>query len=106
MKLKLKTADQKFLDDVLQLSKEVQESEVKVIRRNRFGGRDILVHQVVAKCIDFVYEMQELMDSRNLKAIQTKYPAIKSLGGAVQKFDRARYLVLAVDRTAYSEILD
>jgi len=103
---KLKPADQKFVDEVLQISKEEQKSEVKVIRRNRFGGRDIPVSKVVAKCIDFAYEMQELINTRDLQAIQAKYPTIKSLGGAVQKFDRARYLVLAVDSQAYSEILN
>ncbi len=106
MKKKLKAADQKFVDNFLQISKEDQESEIKVIRANRFTGQEFTVSKVVARCIDFVYGIVGFINTQNLPAIQAQYPSIKSIGGAVQKFDRARYVVLAIDREAYSGILD
>jgi len=106
MAKKLKPADQKFIDEFLKISEEDQKSEVKIVRANRFSGQEFLVSKVVAKCIDFVYNMEHYINTQNLAAIQSQYSSIKSIGGAIQKFDRARYVVLAIDREAYSGILD
>ena len=45
-------------------------------------------------------------DTQNLNAIQLNYPSIKSIGDAIQKFDRARMIVLKMDSETYMGILD
>lgn len=104
-KSKLNEADNKFLKEFCSLTEEDFNAET-IIRRNRFTGQSFEVDPICSKCIDFVFELEGLINSQRLDLIQSKYPSIKSIGGAVQKFDRARMLVLKMDSEVYMNILD
>jgi len=104
-KVKLNVADNKFLKEFCNLT----ESDFKadpIKRSNKFTGQEFDVDPICEKCIDFIFKLEGLINSRNLARIQASYPTIKSIGGAIQKFDRARMLVLKMDSEVYMGILD
>ncbi len=99
---KLTEADNKFIRDFLN-AKEEDFNAQNVIRTNRFTGEDFEVSPIVAKAIDFVYTIEGAFGNESrLKRISSNL----TVGNAVQKFDRARMLVMKMDSKAYMGILD
>ena len=105
MKTKLKPADKKFMQSFFKFTERDFNAE-PIRRANSFTGQSFEVDPICAKCIDFVFLMENLINTQNLNAIQLNYPSIKSIGGAIQKFDRARMIVLKMDSETYMGILD
>jgi len=105
IKEKANEADRKFMKQFFEFSKKDFDA-IEIYRRNPFTRQSFEVGPIVAKCIDFVLELEPLINEQKLDLIQVKYPTIKSIGGAIQKFDRARYLILKLDSNVYMNILD
>jgi len=96
-----KAADKKFVEQFFDV-KEFY-SDKKELRSNPFFGGAIEVDKGVAMLIDFIFDVESKMQNPiALKAINEKLTP----RNVVSKFDRARYLVLALDSKAYSAILD
>jgi len=104
-KEKANVADKKFMTAFFNFT-EKDSDTTPILKENPFSGQVFEVDPICAKCIDFVQELEPLINGQRLDLIQAKYPSIKSIGGAIQKFDRARYLVLKLDSSVYMNILD
>jgi len=102
-KTKLTAADEKFVRDFLVVTEEDFDANITHRRSNRFSGEEFEVDPITAKAIDFVYGVEEVFGNEiALKRISKNL----TVGNALQKFDRARMLVLKLDTTAYMGILD
>ncbi len=80
------------LDYKLAISSEIPQS-----RMNRFSGAfSNPIHPVACAIVDFVYD------------VNTDYipPRYRGKNVSVPIYDRARYLVLAIEPKAYGELLD
>lgn len=92
-----------FAKDFLGLTEEdLAKTEKTEVRSNWLSGKSVAVTPAVAKAIDFVYKLQIAFDKGNVTSVHPKL----TRGNAVQKFDTARMLVLALDSGAYMDILD
>ena len=101
-KPKLTAADEKFIKDFLNLDeKDFDTGTIK--RSNRFTGEEFEVSPIEARAIDFVYTVEGVFG--NEAALKRISPNL-TVGNAVQKFDRARMLVLKLNPSAYMGILD
>ncbi len=101
-KEKLTEADKKFIAKFFGV---VDFAATDITRSNRFGGGEISVDPVFAKCYDFVLKLEEAMMSRNEAKLKAISPELK-MTNAVQNFDRARMIALKMDSSAYMELLD
>lgn len=101
-KEKLTEADKKFISNFFGV---VDFDAKDITRSNRFGGPQISVDPVFAKCYDFIMALEELIHSRNEAKMQKLHPALKNTN-AVMNFDRARMIALKMDSNAYFELLD
>lgn len=68
---------------------------------NPFSGESKKVDPVIATLTDFVYELSEY----SMAPFILKKWGVPA-GRAVQSFDRARYLILKIDRKVYSDFID
>lgn len=102
-KTKLTPADEKFVRDFLNVTDEDFDATQTFTRSNRFSGEEFEVGPIEAKAIDFVYGVEEVFGNEvALKRISKNL----TVGNAIQKFDRARMLVMKLDAVAYMGILD
>ena len=105
IKEKANVADKKFMKTFFKFTDKDFETTT-IYRKNPFSGQLFEVGPICAKCIDFVQKLEPLINGQRLDLIQEAYPSIKSIGGAVQKFDRARHLILKIDSETYMNIID
>ena len=99
---KLTEADNKFIRDFLN-AKEEDFNAQNVIRTNPFTDEEFEVSPIVAKAIDFVQVVEQSFGNESrLKRISQNL----TIGNAVQKFDRARMLVMKMDSNAFMGIIN
>lgn len=101
---KVTPADKKFVEQHLsKVIENLEKSEAnwKSEVRNPFSGESIEANPLEKSIVLFV---QELSYNEFSPAVLAKYGI--SQGSAVQKFDRARYLLLKINQSMYSAILD
>ncbi len=101
-KEKLTEADKKFINKFFG---EVDFNATDIKRSNVFGGGQISVDPVFAKCFDFIMKVEQAINSQNEKKLQAIHAELK-MTNAVSNFDRARMIALKMDSNAYMELLD
>lgn len=104
-KCKLTTADNKFIEKFLKLTEKDFDATKKFMRENRLSGARFEVDCIVAAAIDFIYKLEDAIYSNNLMQLQRISTELK-FTNATQNFDRAKMLVLKLNRDAYMGILD
>jgi hypothetical protein len=108
MTTKLNATETKFALEILKATPDEIGSEDKtMIRANRFGGPEIKVCPIVAKCIDFVYTTSDELENAygSDGAIKFTYPGLTNKN-VISNFDRGRAIVRKLDIDAYMSILD
>jgi len=101
-KEKLTEADKKFITKFFGV---VDFNATDIKRSNRFGGEEISVDPVFAKCYDFIMKVEEALNSRSEARLKAISPELK-MTNAIMNFDRARMIALKMDSRAYMELLD
>lgn len=100
---KLTSADNKFIAKFLNGDKLDFDSNVTFTRLNEFTGETAELDPICAAAFDFIKKVEGALENKaELKKIS---PAL-TLGNAVQSFDRARYLIMKMNLTAYYTLLD
>jgi len=99
---KITAADDKFIaaylaSQIQAIEKSGDTSQV----RNPFTGESLDANPLEKSIVDFV---QDLSYNEFHPTILAKYNV--SRGSAIQTFDRARYLLLKINQSMYSAILD
>ena len=99
---KLTEADNKFIRDFLNVTDDDFDART-VTCRNRFSGEPCETSPIVAKMVKFVFDVEFAFENAPLLKQISKNLTV---GNAIQKFDRARMLVLKMDSNAYMCLLD
>lgn len=103
-KPKLTPAQEKFIAKFINPDGKLKIEGTDCTRSNRFGGGTYQMSEVCAAAIDFVFKLESAMQRGNYSLMKI-HPDLK-MTNAVMNFDRARYVVLALDSNAYMGILD
>ena len=105
-KAKLTPADNKFIQKFLNSKNELDfDAEKRHFRTNEFSGEEVEVCPICATAIDFVLRLQPLLHRNDARGMQELNINLKP-SNAVMNFDRARYLVMKLDSSAYMRLLD
>ncbi len=98
---KLTAAQVKFIEKFLG---NASATETTVLT-NRFSGNPSTVTMQFAAAYNMIMTLETAMNRRSEAMLKTFHPDLK-MSNAVQNFDRARMLCLALDNKAYSNLLD
>lgn len=101
-KEKLTPADKKF---IAKFFGEVNFGSELITRSNRFTGETVEVDPVTALMFDFIMKLDQAMQMRTDRAVQSVHPDLK-LSNAIMNFDRARMIALKMNSNAYMTLLD
>lgn len=108
MTTRLNQTETKFALEILKATpEEIGSEERTMTRANRFGGPDIKVCPIVAKCIDFVYTTSDDLENAYESDGEYKYTyAGITSKNVIANFDRGRAIVRKLHAEAYMDILD
>lgn len=79
-------------------------AKTKTLIENPFSGESTTTTTLKAALVNFVYDISNGLEN-NPSSLCEKY-GFKSMGAVVAAFDRARYLILKLDRKIYSAFID
>lgn len=99
----LTKADQKFISefiDPIPVRKDCREEPVAF---NHFTGCSYMASPIVSKLVNFVQKLEQAQDNPFILAAIN--PNLKP-SNWVQKFDRARMIILKLDPLVYSNVID
>ncbi len=103
---KLTEADNKFISKFFNRNNDLDFNAARTFTRaNRFTGETVEVDPICASAIDFIFRVEDAINSRSEAALRRISPELK-MTNAVSNFDRARMLVLKLNADAYMTILD
>jgi hypothetical protein len=102
-KKKLTPADNKFIVEFLNGDNLDFDSNVEIVRRNRFTGEAVEIDPISAAAFDFVMTLEPIL--YNKEALKRVHPKL-SPKNSVSKFDRARMIVSKLNIDAYMRLLD
>lgn len=104
-KAKLTPADNKFIEKFLNRNGKLNfDADVTFKRKNAYTGVEVEVDPICAVAVDFILKVEVAMQYGDT-ALKAIHPDLK-MSNAVSNFDRARYIVMKLDRKAYSALLD